>query len=90
MSGKPVRPDFQLTQRNTDKIVNLLDFDYDTFQPKGPPSEVCQALGIDRRIFNSIVTKAIFAKKSSAVQQVLRRQIMDIIYNQTYVKGETQ
>ena len=35
------RTDFQLTQQNADKIVSMLDFDDDTFQPKGTPSEVC-------------------------------------------------
>lgn len=27
------RPDFELTQQNAEKIVSMLNYDYDTFKP---------------------------------------------------------
>ena len=81
------RPDFQLTQQKAEQIVSMLDYNYDTFKPQSTPSEICQALGIDRRTFNSVVSKAIFTKHPTEAQKLLREHIMDIIYNQVHVKG---
>ena len=81
------RPDFELTLQSAEKIVEMLDYDYDTFEPQSTPSEICQALGIDRRTFNSVISKVIFCKEPTEPQILLREHIMNIVYEQTFVRG---
>ena len=81
------RPDFDLTPESANKIIEMLEWDHNTWQPKSTPSEVCQALDIDRRTFNSVVSKAIFTKHPSEPQQRLREHIMNIISNEVYTRG---
>ena len=82
------RPDYQLTQKTAEKIVSMLEIDDDTLQAKAAPTEVCQEIGIDRRTFNSVVSKAIFAKSPTKAQTILREHLMEIVYVQTYCKQE--
>lgn len=79
------RPDFELTLESAKKIVEMIGYDYDTYEPVSPPSEICKAFGIDRRTFNSIVSKAIFSKKPTEAQILIREHIMELIYGQVYM-----
>lgn len=76
-------PDYQLDVQTAKKIVKLLEIDYDTAKVKSTPTAICQAIGIDRRTFNSVVAKAIFATAPDMAQTILRAHIMELVYVQT-------
>lgn len=75
---------FKLNTQSAEKIISMLEIDYDTLDPRATPSEICRELGINRRTFNSVISKAIFTKDPTEAQMLLREHIMEIIYAQVY------
>ena len=79
------RPDFQLSIETAKKMIEILGPSWDNEAERATPKEICQELGIDRRAFNSAISKAIFAKRPTEAQVLLRTHIMEIIYTEIYV-----
>ena len=79
--------DFELTQANAEKIVQMLDLDPKTQQPKSKLSDICKVFDIEHRALNSAICQAIFTPKPTPAQQLLRVEIMDIIFTQTYMES---
>lgn len=80
----PSKAQFKLNTKTAEKIISMLEINYDTLETASTPTKICQEIGIDRRTFNSIVSKAIFTKDPTEAQMLLREHIMEIIYAQVY------
>lgn len=81
---------FELNIKTAEKILSMLEIDYDTLETGATPTEICQEIGIDRRTFNSVVSKAIFTKRPTKAQKLLREHIMETIYTQCYLGQEKE
>ena len=69
------------------KANGMQKIDDDTLETGATPTEICQEIGIDRRTFNSVISKAIFTKHPTDAQTQLRAQIMEILYTDLYANG---
>ena len=76
------RPDFQLTSETADQIISLLGESWDEDFKRATPTEISRELGINRRTFNSAISKAIFTKRPTEAQWKLRIHICDILYGE--------
>lgn len=71
-------PDFVLTEPIAKKIIALLGPGGDPEAKRATPTEICQEIGINRRTFNSAISKVVFAKDPTIAECMLRSHIMDI------------
>lgn len=78
------RPYFQLTSETADQIISLLGESWDEDSKRATPTEICRELSINRRTFNSAISKAIFTKRPTEAQTKLRAHICDILYQEIY------
>lgn len=78
-------PYFQLSKKTAEKIIELLGDPCDTETKRATPTQICQELDINRRTFNSAVSKAIFTTRPTEAQTLLREHIMEMIYTEVYV-----
>lgn len=77
---KDRRDDFELTLDAAETIIDTLGFDWNSRQRFAKtPADVCKVLGIDRRTFNSVVSKAIFAVDATDAQKMLRYSLMECL-----------
>ena len=82
---KERRADFQLTSETADQIISLLGKPWENHEAeRATPTEICRELGINRRTFNSAISKAIFTKRPTEAQTKLRAHICDILSEEIY------
>lgn len=82
------RPDFQLSPKTAETIISMLELDYNTLKTRATPAEICQELGINRRTFNSVISRAIFTEHPTEAQTQLRTHIMETLHTQWYLGQE--
>ena len=82
------RPNFKLNTESAEKIIGLLGENWDPNSKQATPSEICQEMNIDRRTFNSVVSKAIFTRHPSPAQKLLREHIMHTLHTEWYNEQE--
>ena len=82
------RPDFQLTSETSEKIISLLGPSWDDEAERATPAEICKEIGINRRTFNSAISKAIFSKHPTEPQKLLRMHIMEILHAEWFYESE--
>ena len=84
------REDFELTLENADTIIDILTpSDTRNWDWHGTPSDVCKTLNIDRRTFNSILSKAIFSRNPTKAQQKIRHFLMMSLVTVCYHHNDT-
>ena len=77
---KDRRDDFELTLDAAETIIDTLGFDWESRSRfEKTPSDVCKVLNIDRRTFNSVVSKAIFAVNATDAQKMLRSSLYECL-----------